>query len=143
MSKRDRDKEIEEIEEVDSRADEEVVQQQCPCSMCSQGGLAKLEQLAEANGRVVHQLAKEVFDQKNAMFSLLNKLMTTVEEVQLAHKSLDIRTQEIAEIDKRTDRLGKAMKQLGSSGGNQVDIMKQLGTIQDLIVKGFASLNAK
>lgn len=152
MSKRGRaeeeeEEEVEEIEEVEDGEEPEAVvePEKCPCKMCVdgvEGVLKRMEQLTEANARVVNQLAKEVFDNKNAMMSLLSKLMTTVEEIQANHVKLGQRTEKIATVVRKKIKTG------GEESANQdsldnvrlLSLEQKLATLQDLIVKGFAKL---
>ncbi|RLA01498.1 MAG: hypothetical protein DRQ47_07995 [Gammaproteobacteria bacterium] len=107
----------------------------CCCELCANNPafLEHLKNITEANARIVNQLAKEVFDNKNAMMSLLNKLMTTVAEVQESN----------TRINRRTEQLGKVVKKIKTTSRQELDLLpltKQIATLQDLTMKNFAQL---
>ena len=114
--------------------DENENEKKCCCGICADGSvfLEHLTKITEANARIVNQLAKEVFDNKNAMMSLLNKLMVSVAEVQEAN----------SRINRRTEQLGKVVKNIKTDSQSPQNLLlpltKQIATLQDLMIKNFA-----
>lgn len=139
---------VEEIEDADAFKEEKEGDGNCPCKMCPddmEAVLKRLEQLVETNVRVVNQLAKETFDNKNAMMSLLSKLMTSVEEMQADHLKLAKRQdkfREILELEKKRQKTDGGHASGGEEGDGRLtlELEKRLATMQDIIVKGFAKL---
>ena len=108
----------------------------CYCSEASNLAevVKRLEQRDVANTRIIHELAKDVSDFKNTGMSLINKLLTAMEEQQAR---IDV-------MDKRTRNLGRVVKKLKTdeefAAPELLCLTQQMASLQDLVVKVFAKL---